>query len=155
VLLSESDYRYDAFGNRVEKKVDNNGDGAFDSTQRYALDGWKTGPQKSFVGLENWDVWADLNGATGNTLQTRYLRGDVVDQLFAQVSAGGSATWDLTDRLGSVRDVTDGNGAVTNSITYDGFGYVTPGTLPGRYGWTGREYDSETGLQYNRARYYD
>src|SRR5262249_27580244 len=22
-------------------------------------------------------------------------------------------------------------------------------------GWTGREYDSETGLQYNRARYYD
>ena len=31
----------------------------------------------------------------------------------------------------------------------------TDGTQSSRYGYTGRELDAETGLQYNRARYYD
>src|SRR5207245_11481218 len=31
----------------------------------------------------------------------------------------------------------------------------TDATYTGRYAWTGRERDAETGLQYNRARYYD
>src|SRR5262249_31544862 len=45
-----------------------------------------------------------------------------------------------------------------DTITYDGFGKVTNETSTtnnDRFKFTGREYDSETGLQYNRARYYD
>src|SRR5207244_558835 len=41
-------------------------------------------------------------------------------------------------------------------IDYDGFGNITNETSPSngdRYKWTGREFDSETALQYNRARY--
>ena len=43
---------YDAFGNRIEKKIDSNGDGGWETTQRYALDGWKT-VNRALVGNEN------------------------------------------------------------------------------------------------------
>ena len=66
--------------------------------------------------------------------------------------------WYLTDRLGSVRVLTDATGAVIDRINYDGFGNILAETNPSasdRYLWTGREFDRVTGLQYNRARYYD
>jgi RHS repeat-associated protein len=48
---------------------------------------------------------------------------------------------------------------VQDSLVYDGFGNITyqtpsPSVTP-LYFWTGREFDAETALQYNRARYYD
>src|SRR5438046_6445676 len=49
-------------------------------------------------------------------------------------------------------------GGIRDEITYDGFGNITNETnaaYGGRYKFTGRELDVETGLQYNRARYYD
>jgi RHS repeat-associated protein len=64
----------------------------------------------------------------------------------------------LTDRQGSVRDITDNTGAVQDTISYDGWGNVLSETHPAwgdRYKWTGRELDNQTGLQYNRARWYD
>ena len=57
-----------------------------------------------------------------------------------------------------MRTVLDGSGAVLDRVSYDGFGNVVVETAPqyrGRYGWTGRETEVTTGLQYNRARYYD
>ena len=45
-----------------------------------------------------------------------------------------------------------------DQITYDGYGNVLAETNPSfgdRYKFTAREFDSATGLQYNRARYYD
>lgn len=112
------------------------------------------------MGNENEDVWADLT--SGNALQSRYLRGDAVDELLGRLDkSGGSVTgyYTLTDRLGSIRDVIDTSGAVQASVSYDSFGNATvSGSHPeysGRYGWTGREQDDETGLQYNRGRYYD
>src|SRR5262249_26231211 len=69
-----------------------------------------------------------------------------------------NAYWTLTDRMGSVRDVTDNTGVVKDHIAWDGWGNITSesaSAFRGRYGWTGRELDVETGLQYNRARYYD
>ena len=50
----------------------------------------------------------------------------------------------------------DNTGAVVNQISYDSFGNVTAQTNAGtnfRFGYTGREYDSETGLYYYRSRY--
>jgi RHS repeat-associated protein len=46
---------------------------------------------------------------------------------------------------------------IIDHLDYDGFGIVTNETQSStgdRYKWTGREFDSETGLQYNRARYF-
>jgi RHS repeat-associated protein len=81
-----------------------------------------------------------------------------VDQLFARVGADGTVAWLLTDHLGSVRLVTDGSGVVKDTITYDAYGNITSETDPswgGLYKWSGRQVDVETGLQYNRARWYD
>jgi RHS repeat-associated protein len=57
-----------------------------------------------------------------------------------------------------VRDVTDNSGVLKDTIFYDGFGKTlsqSNSTYTGRYTFTGREYDTQTGLQYNRARWYD
>jgi RHS repeat-associated protein len=64
----------------------------------------------------------------------------------------------LTDDEGSVRQLVDNTGALQDTITYDGYGNVTAETntsFGDRYKYTGRELDTETNLQYNRARYYD
>jgi RHS repeat-associated protein len=158
-LLYEVDYKYDVFGNRVEADVDPEGDGDTDAITRYALDGWQSGRMPA-GGTDNaaWNVWAELDGQNSNALLTRYLRGDVVDQIFAREDGSGNAYWTLTDRLGSVRDVTDNTGAVKDTLGYDAYGNITSETASayrGNYAWTGREFDSTTGLQYNRARYYD
>jgi RHS repeat-associated protein len=66
--------------------------------------------------------------------------------------------WALSDNQGTVRDVIDSSGVVLNHLVYDSYGQVTSETNPSldfRFGYTGRERDKETGLQYNRARYYD
>jgi RHS repeat-associated protein len=66
--------------------------------------------------------------------------------------------WALADNQGTVRDVVDSTGTVVNHITYDSFGGITSQSNPTasmRFGYTGRELDTETGLYYYRARYYD
>jgi RHS repeat-associated protein len=65
--------------------------------------------------------------------------------------------WSLADRLGSVNALVDGNGTVVDTRSYDSFGnLLTPASnVNFRYGYTGRELDSETGLHFYRARYYD
>jgi RHS repeat-associated protein len=155
-LLYEVDYKYDVFGNRVEADVDPEGDGDIDAITRYALDGWQSGRMPA--SNSDWNVWAELDGQNSNALLTRYLRGDVVDQIFAREDGSGNAYWTLTDRLGSVRDVTDNTGAVKDTLAYDAYGNITSETASayrGNYAWTGREFDGTTGLQYTRARYYD
>jgi RHS repeat-associated protein len=56
-----------------------------------------------------------------------------------------------------VRDLTNASGVVQDHLDYDGFGKATESntSFGDRYKYTGREYDSTTGLQYNRTRYYD
>ncbi len=72
--------------------------------------------------------------------------------------AGNEVQWGLGDNLGTIRLVVNAAGEVQNRIVYDSFGEVVSESNPGvdfRYGFTGRELDSETGLVYYRARYYD
>jgi len=91
-----------------------------------------------------------------------YLTGDRIDQWLAkQTVGGGSATlnWYQADRLGSITGIADETGVTTVSTTYSAFGQIQdPDYLLQTstiLGFTGREYDSETGLYYYRARYYD
>jgi RHS repeat-associated protein len=61
-------------------------------------------------------------------------------------------------RLGSIDTLTDGEGVVVDKRTFDSFGRVLSESSPAvsfRYGYTGREQDLESGLDYYRARYYD
>jgi len=62
------------------------------------------------------------------------------------------------DRQGSVLWVTDpATGEVAAAYEYDGYGAITQtqGVLQQPYGYTGREFDAESGLYYYRARSYD
>ena len=60
------------------------------------------------------------------------------------------------DGLGTVTELTDINGAVAKAYAYDAYGNLleSPGTVEQPYTYTGREFDSESGLYYYRARYH-
>jgi RHS repeat-associated protein len=76
----------------------------------------------------------------------------------ARISSSGTAAWYLTDNLCSVRVLTANTGAVIDEIDYDAYGDIlnqTNAAVSDRYLWTGQQFDSVTGLQFNRARYYD
>jgi RHS repeat-associated protein len=138
-LNSQATYVYDALGNRAEKDVNA---GGTTTVTRVAYD-------------QAGNAWADLNGSSSLTTRRIYLDG--TDSEAARI-VGTVTAWYLPDRLGSIRNMTDGSGNLSDTITYDAFGKVTNETSPttgDRYKFTGRELDSETGLQYHHARYYD
>jgi YD repeat-containing protein len=109
-------YRYDVFGNRIEKAVDWDGDGPNAAVvTRYVLDGWNNS-KPTPIGNERFDIHAELDGT--NQLIARYLHGDEFDQTFARVdlraaNASERVQWYLTDHLNSVRLVLDESGTVS------------------------------------------
>ena len=136
------EYTYDAYNRRIAKVIDPDGAGsATAQTERMVYDG------------DNIALTFDGTG----TQTHRYLYGPGVDQVLADETPT-SVNWALADNQGTIRDVIDSQGQVLNHIVYDSYGQVTSETNPSldfRYGYTGRERDKETGLSYNRARYYD
>jgi len=52
--------------------------------------------------------------------------------------------------------MSDASGALAQTYTYDSFGNLTAssGAVTNNLRYTGREFDSETGLYFYRARYY-
>ena len=85
-----------------------------------------------------------------------YSQGEGVDEPLAALRGRDTGFYEQ-DGLGSVSSLTDSTGAVLNSYTYDSFGNLSAssGSFVNPYQYTGRDYDSETGLHYYRARYYD
>jgi RHS repeat-associated protein len=127
-------YEYDVDDQRVRKTV--NG-----VVENYYLDGNQIAFVTDVLGNETF----------------HYLYGLNVDQVLAQDSPAGMV-WALADRLGTVDALTDGDGNVVDKRTFDSFGRILSETNPSvsfRYGYTGRERDLESGLDYYRARYYD
>jgi RHS repeat-associated protein len=133
------DYVYDVNDNRTTKVVDINGAGTgAATTERYVYDG----DQITLV----------FNGS--GTQTHRYLYGDQIDQVLAE-EANGQTRWLLADHQGTVRQIVDHAGTLLNQISYDSFGNLTNASVTFRFGYTGREWDGETGQYYYRARYYD
>ena len=58
---------------------------------------------------------------------------------------------------GSVRNLTNASGVVTDRYEYDAFGnsFTVSGTTPNNYLYRGEQYDPDLGLYYLRARYYN
>jgi len=69
----------------------------------------------------------------------------------------GATSYYHADGLGSITSLSSSAGAIANTYTYDSFGNLTAstGSLVNSFQYTGREFDSETGLYYYRARYLD
>jgi RHS repeat-associated protein len=58
---------------------------------------------------------------------------------------------------GSVRNLTNASGVVTDRYEYDAFGnsFTVSGTTPNNYLYRGEQYDPDLELYYLRARYYN
>lgn len=69
----------------------------------------------------------------------------------------GATTWLHHDQLGSTRLLTNTTGTTVGTATYDPYGKrtATTGTATTPLGYNGQYTDTETGLIYLRARYYD
>jgi RHS repeat-associated protein len=129
-------YKYDALGRRVERLVDRSH--ATDDVQRYVYDGQ--------------DVIEDLDD--NDQVVTSYFNGPGIDNKLRQTDSTNGNLYFTTDHLGSTTALTDDTGQLVESITYDSFGN-SAGSSFTRYTYTGREFDTDTGLYYYRARWYD
>jgi RHS repeat-associated protein len=73
----------------------------------------------------------------------------------------GSSAWTpsfyMYDGGGSVRQLTNSSGQVTDEYEYDAFGnsFTKSGTTPNNYLYRGEQYDPDLSLYYLRARYYN
>lgn len=74
-----------------------------------------------------------------------------------QISSTGAVTWLHHDQLGTTRLLTNNNGVTVGTATYDAYGVKTAstGTMNTPLGYNGQYTDTESGLIYLRARYYD
>jgi RHS repeat-associated protein len=126
-------YRYDPFGRRIAKNI--NG-----TITRYLYD--------------SNDILYELDGS--NTIIARYTHGLGMDEPLI-MKRNGASYYYHADGLGSITHITDAAGSVVQSYVYSAFGEIVDqdGNLPNPYTYTSREYDSESGLYYYRARYYD
>jgi YD repeat-containing protein len=126
-------FRYDPFGRRIQKS------GPLGTTN-YLYDGYN-------------DI-EEVDNA-GNEL-AKYTHGAAIDEDLATLR-NGTASYYHQDGLGSITSLSSSTGALANTYTYDAFGRLTAstGNLTNPFQYTGREFDSETGLLFNRARYFD
>jgi RHS repeat-associated protein len=126
-------FRYDPFGRRIQKS------GPLGTTN-YLYDG-----EDSIEELDQ----------SGNVL-ARYTHGEGLDEAFAEFHSGTSSYYEA-DGLNSIMSLTNSSATIISTYSYDSFGHLsnTTGTLLNSLRYTGREFDSETGLSYYRARYYD
>lgn len=131
-----STYRYDAAGQRIAKRV---GSG---NTEVYVLDG------ATSLGV----VTVDGAGAPVSW-HFNVLAGD---RVMGRQPNVGNRRYYHADLLGSTRAVVDG-ATVLESYDYEPMGLLMPGRTLGtgtKEGFTGKERDLETGLDYFGARYY-
>lgn len=105
------------------------------------------------------DEMAEADGS--GTILRRFIPdgSGAMDARLAVVDASsGAVTWLHTDHQGSVIATSNASGEVVGLATYSAYGEFGPGqTAPptgSPFGYTGRQFDPETGLYQNRARYY-
>jgi RHS repeat-associated protein len=143
--------QYDAFGNRVAKTVTNIA-AQTSVTSQYLVE-----DDVNPTGLPQ--VVEELTGPIGAGVVTRTYTYGL--QRISQNLSTGNNTWTpsfyMYDGGGSVRQLTDYNGTPTDTYEYDAFGnsFTKTGTTPNNYLYRGEQYDSDLGLYYLRARYYN
>jgi RHS repeat-associated protein len=128
-----SSFEYDGSGNRTAQTVDG-------VTTEYVLDVAGGLPEV---------IVATTSGAI-----TRYVQ--IQGQVLAQQDSG-AWTYILPDHLGSVRQLVGSDSQVDLAQSFDPFGvpFETSGSGVSDFGYTGEWWDSEAGLLYLRARYYE
>jgi RHS repeat-associated protein len=126
-------FNYDPLGRRIEKS-------SSAATSVFAYDG------------DNLIEEANSSG----TVVARYARTQNIDEPIAMLRSSATSYYEA-DGLGSITSLTSSSGATAETYTYNSLVNLTnsSGSLVSPFQYTGREFDSETGLYYYRARYYD
>lgn len=151
---NQADRGSDTFGYDHENRLVESVIDSVTSTSVYNGDGLR---MSHTVGMETtnyvWDVGAGLPVVLQDGENTYvYGRG-----LISAADSVGDQIYFLYDGLGSVVDVTDENGGIVASYSYDVFGAIRSQTGSSDNYWlfTGQQEDSESALYFLRARYYD
>src|SRR6267143_3164667 len=126
-------FKYDPFGRRIYKSSSS-------GTSVYVYD------------LQNLIEETNSSGA----VVARYTQAVKIDEPLAELRSGTTSFYQA-DGLGSITSLSNAAGALAQTYTFDSFGKQTAstGSLTNPFRYTAREFDTETGLYYYRARYYD
>ena len=126
-------FKYDPFGRRIEKISPT-------TTSIFAYDG---------------DNLVETVNSSGGVV-ARYTQGENIDEPLA-MQRGTTTSFYEADGLGSITSLSNSSGALAQTYTYDSFGNQTAssGSLTNFFRYTAREFDTETNLYFNRARYLD
>jgi len=130
-------YTYDPSGRRIAKDVDG-------VVTKYVYDGDQC--------IAEYDA--------NDVLLRKYIHGPSIDEPICMIEAAGGYAGTYYyhfDALGSVVALSDADGDTVQVYEYDVYGQVAASdpNHPNRFLFTGREFDTETGLYYYRARYYN
>src|SRR5437870_7665889 len=122
-------FKYDPFGRRIYKS-------SLGGTSIFAYDGDNLVEETNSAG-----------GVVARDEQTQNI-----DEPLAMLRSGATSYYHA-DGLGSVTSLGSAAGSIANTYTYDSFGKLTnsTGSLVNPFRYTGREFDTETGLYYYRA----
>jgi RHS repeat-associated protein len=128
-------FKYDSFGRRIYKS-------SSAGTSVFAYDGEA-------------DNVVEETDNQGNVLR-RYTQGPQTDEPLAEIGSGATSYYEQ-DCLGSVTSLSNVQGSLAQTYSYDSFGKQTAisGSITNPFRYTAREFDSETGIYDFRARYYD
>lgn len=126
-------FKYDPFGRRIYKSSSL-------GTSIFAFDD---------------DNMVEAVNSSGGVV-SRYSQDLTIDNPLAEVRSGTTSYYEA-DGVGSVTSLTNATGSVGQTYTFGSYGKQTAssGSIANPFQYTRRELDSETGLYYYRARYYD
>jgi RHS repeat-associated protein len=126
-------FKYDPFGRRIQK----------------------SGPSGAANYLYDGNDLIEETDNSGSVL-AKYTGENEIDEPLAEFRSGTPSYYEQ-DGQGSISSLSNAGGALANTYTYDSYGKLTAstGTLTNPFQYTAREFDSETQLYFNRARYRD
>lgn len=98
-----------------------------------------------------------IEEVVGGQVERQYTYGNAIISQRQRSGSSWAASFYSTDGHGSVRQLTDSAGAITDTYDYDAFGKLISqtGTTPNAYLFAGERFDADLGLYHFRARSYD
>ena len=174
----ETVYSYDANGNQISKTVEGKTekntydglnqligftDGETTASYIYDADGLRqsktvNGKTTNHIWDANKQIVADMDDSDWYSAEV-YVRGTNLLAKFSKQSGNVKTDYQYytQNAHGDVVNLTDADGAITKSYTYDAFGVEQniDDADTNAFRYCGEYYDSETGTIYLRARYYD